>query len=117
MKTPLRVHRNRHVSLAGTALAVLLALFWALTLAASPDLHERVHPDANHEEHDCGAMLFLSGAVGPVLAAVAFALAPPRLPLVRFTALTLPVVWAVRPADRAVLEHAPPWPAHLAMAI
>jgi hypothetical protein len=117
MKALLRVHRNRRVSLAGTALAVLLAMFWALTLAASPDLHERVHPDANHEEHDCGAMLFLSGAVGPVLAAVAFALAPPRLLLVRVTAPTLPVVWAVRPADRAVLEHAPPWPAPLAKAI
>jgi hypothetical protein len=117
MKSSFRVYRNHHVSHAGTALAALLALFWALTLAASPDLHERVHPDANHEEHDCGATLFLSGAVGPVLAAVVFSLAPPCLPLVRFTALTLPVVWRVRPTDRAVLEHAPPWPAPLAMAI
>ena len=117
MKTPPRVPRNRRVSLAGTAFAVLLALFWALTLAASPDLHERVHPDANHEGHDCGATLFLSGAAGPVLAAVAFTLARPCLPLVRLTAFTPPVVWAVHPADRAVLEHAPPRPAHLAMAI
>lgn len=117
MNAPLRVHRNRHVPLAGTALAVLLSLFWALTLAASPELHERVHPDANHEDHDCGAMLFLSGAVGPVLAAVAFTLAPPHLPFVRFTALALPVVRAVRPADRAVLEHAPPRTALPAIAI
>ena len=117
MKMPSRVHRNRRVRLAGTAIAVLLGLLWALTLAASPDLHERVHPDADHEEHDCGAMLFLSGAVGPVLAAVAFTLGPPRLPFVRFTALTLPVVRAVRPADRAVLEHAPPRLGHPAMAI
>jgi hypothetical protein len=109
MKTPSRAHRNRRVFLAGTALAVLLALFWALTLAASPDLHERVHPDANDEDHDCGAMLFLSGAVGPVLAAVAFALAPPRLPFIRVTALTPPVVRSILPAERAVLEHAPPW--------
>jgi hypothetical protein len=117
MNAPLRVQRNRHVSLAATALVVLLGLFWARTLAASPDLHERVHPDADHEDQDCAAILFLSGAVGPVLTAVAFTLAPPRLPFVRFTALTLPVVRAVRPADRAVLEHAPPPPAHLAIAI
>lgn len=113
-----RAHRYCHVSLAGTAVAVLPALLWALTLAASPDLHERVHPDANHEDHDCGAMLFLSGAVGPVLAVSAFAVAPPRLPLVRSAAPSLPVVRAVRPADRAVLEHAPPWFGQLlAMAI
>jgi hypothetical protein len=117
MKGPFSIHRNRRVSLAGTAVVVLLALFWALTLAASPDLHERVHPDANDEDHDCGAMLFLTGAVGPVLAAIAVTLAPPCLPLVRGAAPLLPVVRAVRPADRAVLEHAPPPLAHLAMAI
>jgi hypothetical protein len=117
MKTPPRVHRNRHLCLAGTALAVLLALFWALTLAASPDLHERVHPDANHEDHDCGATLFLSGAVGSILAAVAFSLAPPRLSLVGFADLMLLVGWAICPTDRAVLEHGPPEPSRLAKAI
>jgi hypothetical protein len=110
MKTPPRVPRDRRASLAGTAFAVLLALFWALTLAASPDLHERVHPDANHAGHDCGATLFLSGAAGPVLVAVVFSLDPPRLPLVRLAALPRSVVGAVRPTDRAVLEHGPPWP-------
>ena len=117
MKTLSRGHSNRRVCLTGTALATLLALFWALTLAASPGLHERVHPNADQEGHDCGATLFLSGAAGPVLAAVAFTLAPPCLPLVRLTALTPSVVWAVHPADRAVLEHAPPRLGHLAMAI
>jgi hypothetical protein len=117
MKTPPKVYRNRHVPLAGTALSVLLALFWALTLAASPDLHERVHPDATHEEHDCGAMLFLSGAAGPVLLAVVFSLDLPRLPLVSLAALPLSVVGAVRPSDRAVLEHGPPWPLRLAKAL
>jgi hypothetical protein len=116
MKTPPGVHPNRRVFLAGMALAVLLALFWALTLAASSDLHERVHPDANHEAHDCGATLFLSGALGSVLAAVVSALAPPPLSL-GFVCLVLPVVWAVRPTDRAVLEHGPPEPSRLAKAI
>jgi hypothetical protein len=113
MKTPPRVRR---VSLAGTAFAVLLALFWALTLAASSDLHERVHPDANHEDHDCGATLFLSGAVGAVLVAVIGSLAPPP-PSLGFVCLALPVVRAVRPTDRAVLEHGPPWPSRPSKAL
>ena len=109
MKTPPSVRPNRRVCLVGMALAVLLALFWALTLAASPDLHERIHPDAHHEGHDCGATLFLSGAVGPVLAALAGSLAPPAFSLGSLW-FALPLVWALRPADRAVLEHGPPRP-------
>jgi len=110
MTTPLRSPRNRCALRAGTASAVLLALFWALTLAASPDLHERVHPDAHDEGHDCGAMLFLSGAAGPASFAVIFSLDPPRLPLVRMVALPRSVAGVLRPSDRAVLEHGPPGP-------
>ncbi|MBV9489318.1 MAG: hypothetical protein JO069_06280 [Verrucomicrobia bacterium] len=93
-----------------TGVTALLALAWALALATSPDLHERIHPDANHEGHDCGAMLFLSGAVGPALLVLACFVGKPRLPLVRLAVLTRPAVWTVRPIDRAVLEHAPPRP-------
>ena len=117
MKTPLKVYRNRPFLFGGVASAVLLALIWALTLAASPDLHERVHPDAGHEDHDCAAMLFLSGAIGPLVAPTPFALVPPCLPLVRAIAPTLAAGWVLRPIDRAVLEHAPPHPVHLAMAV
>ena len=37
------------------------AFLWALTLSASPQLHQRVHPDANQVEHTCAVTLIASG--------------------------------------------------------
>jgi hypothetical protein len=36
-----------------------------LTLSFSPQLHEFIHPDAEHEDHDCAVTLFLGGGVVP----------------------------------------------------
>jgi hypothetical protein len=35
----------------------------ALTLSVSPQLHERIHPDANRGSHSCAVTLIASGSV------------------------------------------------------
>lgn len=42
---------------------LVVAVFWALTLTVSPQLHEFIHPDADHEDHDCAVTLFLGGGL------------------------------------------------------
>lgn len=79
----------------------ILAIFIVLLLnllAASPSLHERLHPDASHAEHQCAVTLFAHGKVdAPVVdVALPVPLAPaeflPLTPIPVFTALvaTLP---------------------------
>jgi hypothetical protein len=50
---------------------VFAAFFWALALGASPQLHQRVHPDANRGDHSCAVTLIVSGtydhAAAPLL--------------------------------------------------
>ena len=48
---------------AGLMPLLLASIFWALTLTVSPQLHEWLHPDANHEDHDCAVTLFASGGI------------------------------------------------------
>jgi hypothetical protein len=40
---------------------VFAAFLWALLLSASPELHQRVHPDANQADHSCAVTLIASG--------------------------------------------------------
>ena len=47
------------------AACALLVLFLGV-LAASPDLHARIHSDADHAEHACAVTLFNQGAENPV---------------------------------------------------
>jgi hypothetical protein len=53
--------RNQSIVYAGFTPVLLASIFWALTLAACPELHEWVHPDADHEDHDCAVTLFANG--------------------------------------------------------
>jgi hypothetical protein len=55
-------------------LTILIVLFLNL-LAASPSLHERLHADAGHEDHQCAATLFAHGQVDSATVEVA-AVAP-----------------------------------------
>jgi hypothetical protein len=65
-------HPRKHSAVYVGLMAVLVAsIFWALALAVCPEFHEWVHPDANHEDHDCVVTLFSNGgvlfaAIGPV---------------------------------------------------
>jgi len=37
------------------------AFLWTLALSASPELHQRIHPDANRGDHDCAVTMVASG--------------------------------------------------------
>jgi len=37
------------------------AFLWTLTLSVSPQLHERIHPDANRIDHSCAVTFIASG--------------------------------------------------------
>jgi len=43
------------------AVLACAAFLWTLTLSVSPQLHERVHPDANRVEHTCAVTFIASG--------------------------------------------------------
>jgi hypothetical protein len=53
------------------ALAGLLGLLLLLlsTLAASPDLHQRLHADSNSPDHNCAITLFAKGQINAAPAA------------------------------------------------
>ena len=55
-------------------LTILLVLFLNL-LATAPSLHERLHADAGHEDHQCAVTLFAHGQVDSATVEVA-AVAP-----------------------------------------
>jgi hypothetical protein len=88
--------------------AVLFAAFsWTLLVSVSPQLHQRVHPDASRVEHNCAATLIASGnydhAAHPPLISAA-------IPAVQFSKIpALTPCWVQSPFLGAhIFEHAPP---------
>jgi hypothetical protein len=107
MKSSESGKQRAKTSLAAWALALILALFWVLALAASPSLHELVHPDADHEDHDCAVTLFLSGGFGQVVAEPIIV----RQPDLEFAYLSpgeIRKTAIAGPTTRSILEHGPP---------
>jgi hypothetical protein len=89
------------------AACVSVAFFWTLALSASPQLHGRIHSDANRIEHTCAATLITSGS---------YAHSPP-LPLIctpgsalQFSEIpALNPLWIPSPfLGASIFEHAPP---------
>jgi len=90
-------------TLAGSGL--LIALFCAVALSVSPQLHERVHPDANRVNHDCVVTMFASGSCEqPTDAPIAIAAPAPCYS--DFLPERLSIF--ATPVERSILEHAPP---------
>ena len=85
-------------------MAHLLAV---LALAASPRLHQWVHPDAD-DDQDCAVLLFLHGSgdvpVGPICLPVFVRLAVPLMAARILSTAFVPSVFAVN----RVFEHGPP---------
>jgi len=83
------------------------AFLWTLTLSVSPQLHERIHPDANRVDHSCAITLVASGnfnhsASPQLVSAPAHVDQFPSAP-------TLPSHWVESPFLLArIFEHAPP---------
>src|SRR5204863_4151398 len=88
--------------------ALLSAGFlWAFALSASPQLHQRVHSDANRVEHTCAVTMIASGsynyaAHGSMVTAPIPAHQFPKIP-------ALIPRWVQSPfLGACIFEHAPP---------
>jgi hypothetical protein len=86
---------------------VSAAFVWALALSASPQLHQRFHPDANRVEHSCAVTMIASGSYNHA-AHVPLVSAP--IPPVQFSKiLPLAPCWVQSPfLGACIFEHAPP---------
>jgi hypothetical protein len=86
---------------------IATAFLWALLLSASPQLHQRVHPDADRADHSCAVTMVAAGnydhaAQPPLISAPDF--------IDQFsTVLALTSTW-VKPLflNSHIFGHAPP---------
>jgi hypothetical protein len=89
------------------AISVSAAFLWALALSASPQLHQRVHPDANRVEHSCAATMIASGSYNHAAHAPLVSAPVPAVHFSKIPALT--PQWVESPFLGArIFEHAPP---------
>jgi len=86
---------------------VSMGFLWALALSASPQLHQRVHKDANRVEHNCAVTMIASGSYDHA-AQVPLVSAP--VPALQFSKIpALSPCWVQSPfLGACILEHAPP---------
>jgi hypothetical protein len=100
---------DRLVQTAQRSIGALLVvgILWVVTLTVSPQLHEFIHPDADHEDHDCAVTLFLGGGLAhsPLLPSL---VAGPLFTFLRHT-LNLPSeILAVLFGGQRISERGPP---------
>ncbi len=89
------------------ASGLLLAILFALALAASPQLHARFHPDAGAPNHECAVTLIASGKAQQADAPPVLVAPPPAVIFEKIPALA--PVWVAAPfLGAAIFEHAPP---------
>jgi hypothetical protein len=99
-------HSTNHAR-AFIAICLSAGFLWALALGASPQLHHRVHKDANRVEHSCAATMIASGSYD-YSAHVPLVSAP--APAVHFSKIpALTPQWVESPfLSASIFEHAPP---------
>jgi hypothetical protein len=99
--------RSNNCGRALVATFVSAAFLWALALSASPQLHQRVHPDAGRVEHSCAATMIASGSYNhaahpPLVTAPVSAVQFSKIP-------ALTPQWVESPfLGACIFEHAPP---------
>jgi hypothetical protein len=99
--------RSHNCGRAIVAAFVSVGFFWALALSASPQLHQRVHADANRVEHNCAATMIASGSYNHA-AHVPLVSAPvPAIQFSKMPALTPCWVQSLF-LGACIFEHAPP---------
>jgi hypothetical protein len=99
--------RSTNRGRAFVATCVSVAFFWALALSASPQLHQRVHLDANRAEHSCAVTMIASGGYNHVSHPP---LVSAPVPVVQFSKIPALIShWVPSPFLGArIFEHAPP---------
>src|SRR5204862_5121224 len=89
------------------AIFISTGFLYALALSASPQLHQRVHPDAGRADHNCAATMIASGSYNhaphpPLVRAPVSAVQFSKIP-------ALTPQWVESPfLGACILEHAPP---------
>jgi hypothetical protein len=84
-----------------------VGFLWVLALSASPQLHQRVHPDASRTEHNCAATMIASGSYDHVAHVPLVSASVLAHPFSKIPALT--PHWVESPFLGArIFEHAPP---------
>jgi hypothetical protein len=101
------VPRSPNRRRAFTAVFVSAAFLWTLALSVSPQLHERIHPDANRIEHTCAVTFVASGSYDhvahpPVISAPAPASQFSKIPALNPRWVSSPFL------EASIFEHAPP---------
>lgn len=91
---------------ASVAAVASAAFFWALALSVSPQLHERLHSDANRAGHSCAVTFIASGTYDHSPSALHIT-APVHLDEFRIPELTPLWIGSVF-LVASVFEHAPP---------
>ena len=83
------------------------AFLWALALGVSPQLHQRVHPDANRVEHGCAVTMIASGSYNHVSHPPLVSL---PVPIIQFSEIPALIPrWVESPfLGGRIFEHAPP---------
>jgi hypothetical protein len=96
---------NRGRAFVATLLS--LAFLWSLALAASPELHARIHKDANRAGHSCAVTLIASGNLDHSPHSTLVTAPNQTVQLSKLSALN--PIWVESPFLLArIFEHAPP---------
>lgn len=104
IKGALRFTRSFH-RLAGVTLAICFAA--ALALAGSPQLHQRIHPGADHPAHQCAVNFLDTGGYLLPDATSPIVRPSPAIPLQNLLLLT-PAWVSASFLGASIFEHAPP---------
>jgi len=102
-----RFARSNNHGRAFFAVLISVGFLWALALSASPQLHQRVHKDANRAEHNCAATMIASGSYDHGAHLPLVSAAAPAIQFSKIPALT--PCWVQSPfLGACIFEHAPP---------
>jgi hypothetical protein len=109
-RTEARRAMNKRTRLRSSALIaafVSAAFLWTLALSASPQLHERFHPDANRVEHTCAVTFVASGSYDYVVHVSAVGSPADAVQFSTIPALDSQWVQSLF-LGASIFEHAPP---------
>jgi hypothetical protein len=89
------------------AILIFAVFLCALVLSASPQLHQRVHKDANRVEHNCAVTMIASGNYDHAAHSPLVSVPAPSLHFSKIPALTPHCVESLF-LGACIFEHAPP---------
>jgi hypothetical protein len=91
----------------GVVASVLGCLLWTIILTVAPELHELVHPDAGHDDHDCAVVLMAHGGFEHSIVAAPSVAPAERAPIFHLAIATAPFVVSLA-VSTATPERGPP---------